>query len=63
VGTYTFNISLNHLLYELVESNLALPSENLLSLGGSTVKEIDLGGTLRREQLAGQSRRKPRKKG
>lgn len=43
---YTLDISLNHLLYKLVESDLALPSEDSFSLGRSTVKEINLGGTL-----------------
>lgn len=44
--TYTLDIGLNHLLDELVEGDLPLPSENALGLGGSSVKELDLGGTL-----------------
>lgn len=41
----TFDIGLNHLLNELIECDLSLPSENLLSLCGSTEKKIDLSGT------------------
>ena len=35
----------NHLGDELIEGALSLPSEHSLSLGGVTVKELDLGGS------------------
>jgi hypothetical protein len=45
-ATHALDIGLNHLLDELVEGALPLPSKNALSLDGGSVKEFDLGGTL-----------------